>query len=112
MVRSALVVGPAARNCRGHVRSARCLPLRAAWLTALGFLCLLSLYGITSAQESNLSTDTRERIRHGISLYEAGQYEAAIDVLKPFAKGNYRAIYRIYEAHQKLNRTRQFIDFA
>jgi TPR repeat protein len=86
--------------------------IAARCFSVLGFLCLLSLYGAASAEEKRLSLNARERLQQGLSLYDAGQYEAAIELLKPFANGDYRVIYRIYYAHQKLNRTKQFIDFA
>jgi TPR repeat protein len=96
----------------GYVHSAHGVSSRAAWLAGLGFLWFLSLDGSASADENRSSTNARERIQQGMSLYETRQYEAAIDLLKPFAKGDYRVIYRIYYAHEKLNRTKPFIDFA
>ncbi len=78
----------------------------------LVFLLFLALGPVTFAQDTSAPLNVRERVQRGVALYEAGQFEAAIEMLKPVAKGSYSAIYRLSQAHQRLNKTRQFIEFA
>src|SRR5215831_6583221 len=86
------------------------MPLHAWQLTAFALVLLLSLAHTTCAQDDSPSIG--DRVQRGKALYDAGQFEAAIEILKPAAKGNYSAIYRLSQAYQRLNKPELFIQFA
>lgn len=88
------------------------IPSRAWRVAILLLLSFLALGHVTSAQDNSATANVRERVQRGEALYQSGQFEAAIEILKPVAKGNYSAIYRLSQAYQRLNKTKQFIDFA
>jgi hypothetical protein len=107
--------GCSGSSCLSRLMRYRARMLSRARLLALFvLLSLLALGHATPAQDNSdaAANNVRERVQRGEALYHSGQFEAAIEMLTPVVKGNYSAIYRVFQAHQRLNKTKQFIDFA